>query len=98
LSNISATRSGASPAEGSSNRRRSGSSMSAAPDLVAEMFDKVDEINAAGTAVLMVEQNAKEALRRCDRGYVLVNGENAFEGPGTELLANDEVRQRFLGG
>lgn len=47
-----------------------------APDLVEEMFDKIDEINEAGTAVLMVEQNAKEALRRCDRGYVLANGQN----------------------
>jgi branched-chain amino acid transport system ATP-binding protein len=69
-----------------------------APDLVDEMFDKVGEINEAGTAVLMVEQNAKEALRRCDRGYVLVNGENAYEGPGDELLHDEEVRQRFLGG
>ncbi|WP_336359403.1 ABC transporter ATP-binding protein [Haladaptatus sp. ZSTT2] len=69
-----------------------------APDLVDEMFDKIDEINEAGTAILMVEQNAKEALRRCDRGYVLVNGENAYDGPGDELLADEEVRQRFLGG
>ena len=69
-----------------------------APDLVDEMFDRIDEINDAGTAVLMVEQNATEALRRCDRGYVLVNGENAYEGPGRELLADEEVRQRFLGG
>ncbi|MDG5778465.1 ABC transporter ATP-binding protein [Haloarculaceae archaeon H-GB2-1] len=69
-----------------------------APDLVADMFDKIDEINDAGTAILMVEQNAKEALRRCDRGYVLVNGENAYEGPGTELLEDQEVRERFLGG
>ncbi|WP_416840036.1 ABC transporter ATP-binding protein [Haloferax sp. DFSO52] len=69
-----------------------------APDLVQEMFDKIDEINEAGTAILMVEQNAKEALRRCDRGYVLVNGENAYDGPGTELLEDEEVRQRFLGG
>ncbi|WP_338728888.1 ABC transporter ATP-binding protein [Haladaptatus sp. DJG-WS-42] len=69
-----------------------------APDLVDEMFDKIDEINDAGTAIMMVEQNAKEALRRCDRGYVLVNGENAYDGPGDELLADDEVRQRFLGG
>ena len=69
-----------------------------APDLVAETFDKVDEINEAGTAVLMVEQNAKEALRRCDRGYVLVNGANAYEDTGERLLADDEVRQRFLGG
>ena len=69
-----------------------------APDLVDEMFDRIDEINDAGTAVLMVEQNATEALRRCDRGYVLVNGKNAYEGPGRELLADEEVRQRFLGG
>ena len=69
-----------------------------APDLVDGMFDRIDEVNDAGTAVLMVEQNAREALRRCDRGYVLVNGENAYEGPGRELLADDEVRRRFLGG
>lgn len=69
-----------------------------APDLVEDMFDRIDEINNAGTAVLMVEQNAKEALRRCDRGYVLVNGENAYEGPGNELLHDQEVRERFLGG
>ena len=69
-----------------------------APDLVEDLFDKIDEINEAGTAVLMVEQNAKEALRRCDRGYVLVNGENAYDGPGADLLADPEVRERFLGG
>jgi len=69
-----------------------------APDLVDEMFDKVDEINEAGTAILMVEQNAKEALRRCDRGYVLANGENKFVDSGTALLNDQEVRQEFLGG
>ncbi|MXR22172.1 ABC transporter ATP-binding protein [Halobacterium bonnevillei] len=69
-----------------------------APDLVEDLFDRIDEINDGGTAVLMVEQNANEALRRCDRGYVLVNGENAYDGPGEELLADEEVRQRFLGG
>ncbi|MFB6269092.1 MAG: ABC transporter ATP-binding protein [Halobacterium sp.] len=69
-----------------------------APDLVDDLFDRIDDINDGGTAVLMVEQNAKEALRRCDRGYVLVNGENAYDGPGDELLADDDVRQRFLGG
>jgi branched-chain amino acid transport system ATP-binding protein len=69
-----------------------------APDLVDEMFDKVDEINEAGTAILMVEQNAKEALRRCDRGYVLANGENKFVDRGTVLLNDEEVRQEFLGG
>lgn len=69
-----------------------------APDLVAEMFDKIDEINDDGTAVLMVEQNAKEALRRCDRGYVLVQGQNRYVDSGEALLANDQVRQDFLGG
>jgi branched-chain amino acid transport system ATP-binding protein len=69
-----------------------------APDLVDEMFDKVDEINASGTAILMVEQNAKEALRRCDRGYVLVDGQNRYEGDGTTLLNDQQVRQDFLGG
>jgi branched-chain amino acid transport system ATP-binding protein len=69
-----------------------------APDLVDEMFDRIDEINDAGTAVLMVEQNAKEALRRCDRGYVLVNGQNAYVDSGDALLHDPEVRQQFLGG
>jgi branched-chain amino acid transport system ATP-binding protein len=69
-----------------------------APDLVDEMFDRIDRINEAGTAVLMVEQNAKEALRRCDRGYVLVNGSNAYVDSGDALLSDPEVRQQFLGG
>jgi len=69
-----------------------------APDLVDEMFEKVDEINDGGTSILMVEQNAKEALRRCDRGYVLVDGENRYEDTGTALLADETVRQDFLGG
>mgnify|MGYP000052899765 CR=1 FL=1 len=69
-----------------------------APDLVEEMFDRIDGINESGTAVLMVEQNAKEALRRCDRGYVLVQGENRFEDSGDALLADESVRQQFLGG
>ncbi|ELK55378.1 ABC transporter ATP-binding protein [Haloferax volcanii] len=69
-----------------------------APDLVEEMFDKIDEINEAGTAILMVEQNAKEALRRCDRGYVLANGQNRYMDTGTALLDDEQVRQDFLGG
>ena len=69
-----------------------------APDLVDEMFEKVDEINDSGTAILMVEQNAKEALRRCDRGYVLVDGENRYEDSGTALLNDEQVRRDFLGG
>ena len=69
-----------------------------APDLVGEMFDRIDDINDAGTSVLMVEQNAKEALRRCDRGYVLAQGENRYEGAGDELLGDEDVRRQFLGG
>ena len=69
-----------------------------APDLVGDMFDRIDEINDDGTAVLMVEQNAKEALRRCDRGYVLVQGQNRYEDSGEALLADEQVRQDFLGG
>ena len=69
-----------------------------APDLVDDMFDRIDRINEAGTAVLMVEQNAKEALRRCDRGYVLVQGQNRFMDDGGALLGDQQVRQEFLGG
>jgi branched-chain amino acid transport system ATP-binding protein len=69
-----------------------------APDLVSEMFDRIDRINDDGTAVLMVEQNAKEALRRCDRGYVVVQGENRYVDTGTALLNDEQVRQDFLGG
>jgi branched-chain amino acid transport system ATP-binding protein len=69
-----------------------------APDLVEEMFERIDRINDGGTAILMVEQNAKQALRHCDRGYVLAQGENRFSDDGTALLENEEVRQQFLGG
>ena len=69
-----------------------------APDLVDDMFDRIDGINDDGTAILMVEQNAKEALRRCDRGYVLVDGQNRYEDAGDALLADEQVRQDFLGG
>jgi len=69
-----------------------------APDLVAEMFDRIDRINDDGTAVLMVEQNAKVALGRCDRGYVVVQGENRYVDSGEALLNNEQVRQDFLGG
>jgi branched-chain amino acid transport system ATP-binding protein len=69
-----------------------------APDLVTDMFDRIDRINDDGTAILMVEQNAKEALRRCDTGYVLAQGQNGYVDSGDRLLADDEVRQQFLGG
>jgi branched-chain amino acid transport system ATP-binding protein len=69
-----------------------------APDLVRETLDRIDDINDAGTAILIVEQNAKEALRRCDRGYVLVQGRNRHEDTGQALLADRQVREDFLGG
>ncbi len=69
-----------------------------APDLVDDMFDRIDRINDDGTAVLMVEQNAKEALQRCDRGYVVVQGENRYMDSGEALLNDEQVRQDFLGG
>ncbi|PSQ43520.1 ABC transporter ATP-binding protein [Halobacteriales archaeon SW_7_68_16] len=69
-----------------------------APDLVVETFDRIDRINGDGTAILMVEQNAKEALRRCDRGYVLVQGENRYVDRGDVLLDDPDVRRDFLGG
>jgi ABC-type branched-subunit amino acid transport system ATPase component len=70
-----------------------------APDLVDEVFEKIVEINdQAGTAILMVEQNAKQALSNSDRGYVLEMGENRFSGTGDELLDNEEVEELYLGG
>ena len=69
-----------------------------APDLVDDMFDRIDRINSDGTAILMVEQNAKQALKRCDRSYVLVQGKNRYEEAGDVLLDDPEVRKQFLGG
>ncbi|WP_254527947.1 ABC transporter ATP-binding protein [Natrinema gelatinilyticum] len=69
-----------------------------APDLVDEVFDKIDSINESGTAILMVEQNARKALSRADRGYVLEMGENRFEDTGEALLDDDEVAELYLGG
>ncbi|MFB6168918.1 MAG: ABC transporter ATP-binding protein [Haloferacaceae archaeon] len=69
-----------------------------APDLVDEVFEKIAEINESGTAILMVEQNARKALRSADRGYVLEMGENRFEDTGDALLDNEEVVELYLGG
>lgn len=69
-----------------------------APDLVKENFEYVDQIRESGTAILMVEQNAKEALRRCDRGYVLVQGKDRFMDTGEALLDDEHVKKEFLGG
>ena len=69
-----------------------------APLLVDLIFDKVREINAAGVAVLMVEQNARKSLELADHAYVLVGGTNAIDGAGRDLLHDPEVGRLYLGG
>jgi ABC-type branched-subunit amino acid transport system ATPase component len=68
------------------------------PMLVGVMIDKIVEINRTGVAMLMVEQNARQALQRADRGYVLAMGQNRYEDTGRALLAHPEIRAMFLGG
>ena len=72
-------------------------SIGLAPKIVAEVFEKCEEIKQSGTAVLMVEQNANIALKYSDRGYVLELGENRLEGTGKELLSNKKVGELYLG-
>lgn len=72
-------------------------SASLSPKMVETVFANVVEINQRGTAVLMVEQSARQALAISHRGYVLANGENRLEGPASELLASDDVRRLYLG-
>ena len=68
------------------------------PIVMDELFDRIIEIKRIGIAILMVEQNARQALNIADRGFVLVTGENRFTDTGEALLANEEVRKSFLGG
>lgn len=68
------------------------------PIVVKELFEKIINIAKAGIAILMVEQNAKQALEISDNGFVLVQGENKFTDKGITLLKNREVRKAFLGG
>jgi ABC-type branched-subunit amino acid transport system ATPase component len=70
---------------------------SLAPKMVEDIFATVRSINQAGVAILLVEQNAKEALSICDRAYVLAGGHNRLEGAGPELLASEEVGKLYLG-
>lgn len=73
-------------------------SMGLAPIFVEEIFRIIQEINQAGTTVLLIEQNARMALEVCDRGYVLETGNIVLEGSGEELLASDQVQKAYLGG
>jgi branched-chain amino acid transport system ATP-binding protein len=72
-------------------------SMGLAPLIVAQIFDIVREINQSGVTVLLVEQNAAQALALANRGYVLETGEIVLEGTGSELLADDRIRAAYLG-
>lgn len=68
------------------------------PIVMDELFDRIIEVARQGITILMVEQNARQALEIADRGYVLVQGANAYTGTGKELLADPQVRKSFLGG
>ena len=68
------------------------------PIVMDELFDHIIKVKKTNVAILMVEQNAKEALSISDRGYVLVTGENRYSGTGKELLNDPRVRSSFLGG
>ncbi len=68
------------------------------PIVMDELFDRIIEVARSGVTILMVEQNARQALAIADKGYVLVQGRNGFTGTGQDLLANPDVRKSFLGG
>ena len=72
-------------------------SMGLAPKIVDEVFRVIEEIRGSGTTVVLVEQNARRALRAADHGYVLASGEIAHEGPAAGLLADERVVQAYLG-
>jgi len=69
-----------------------------APLLVSMIFEKIREINATGVAIVIVEQNAREALKMAHHGYVLAMGRNVLDDQGQALLANEEVGRLYLGG
>ena len=73
-------------------------SMGLAPILVEQIFDIIRELHAAGTTILLVEQNAQAALSVADRAYVLETGRISLSGSGAELMASDKVREAYLGG
>ena len=69
-----------------------------APKFVSMIFEKIKDINSTGVALILVEQNAKEALSMADRGYVLATGRNVLDGEAKALLANEEVARLYMGG
>jgi len=69
-----------------------------APVLVSGIFEKIEDINATGVAIVIVEQNAREALKMAQHGYVLAMGRNVLDDTGEALLANEEVGRLYLGG
>lgn len=71
-------------------------SLGLSPNYVETVFEKIKEINKAGTTILLIEQNARMALEYADRGYIFNIGEIALEGSGKNLLENDNVRKSFL--
>ena len=73
-------------------------SMGLAPILVQQIFEIIQELNASGTTILLVEQNAQIALKIADRGYVLETGRIVLDGKASELLANESVKKAYLGG
>lgn len=73
-------------------------SMGLAPLFIEKVFDIIKNVNAQGMTVLIIEQNANQALKIADRGYVLESGKITMTGTGAELLASDDVRKAYLGG
>jgi len=69
-----------------------------APALQRLLFDRIRDINTRGVGIVLVEQNARESLKLCRRGYLLVMGQMRAEGPGAALLGDPEIRRAFLGG
>jgi neutral amino acid transport system ATP-binding protein len=67
------------------------------PILVTQVFEQIKQIKASGTAIVLVEQNARKALEMADRGYVLESGKDAMSGPGRELLNDPKVGELYLG-
>ena len=72
-------------------------SLGLAPLIVKSIFEIIKTINNEGITVLLIEQNANMALKIADKGYVMETGEIKMEGTGTELLANEEIKEAYLG-